>query len=221
LLGSGAISKAANEQHAVVRIPSHGASATVIETGVGYTWILGCGHAYHGDGRNKPMIFDIPTIHPGQHKRVGSKLIKLDYEMDLSLVLLNDGPLAFVCPIAWEGWHEWHHNTLSIGYDEMQTPAKMKPAHIVEEQGSDYFTRERPWHGRSGGALIDMDSGRLVGVVQGYMTDGPRYGMYVSLATIRQFIYGDDRQVSRQQPRQLQPFWHPYQQFSPGCPAGG
>src|SRR5579864_7891146 len=39
--------------NAVVRIPSHGASATVIYTDRGKTLLLGCGHAYQGGERFK------------------------------------------------------------------------------------------------------------------------------------------------------------------------
>ena len=45
-----------------------------------------------------------------------------------------------------------------------------------------------PWHGRSGGALIDRDAGCLIGVVQGYEIGGERRGLYVSHEAILKFL---------------------------------
>jgi hypothetical protein len=63
---------------AVVRLPSHGASATVIETANGRTVLLGCGHAFQGANRNKAIVVDMPCTHPGPPLRVGVKLLKVD-----------------------------------------------------------------------------------------------------------------------------------------------
>jgi hypothetical protein len=222
---SAALAQAAGED-AVIRIPSHGASATVIDTGKGYTWILGCGHAYQGADRNKPMRFDIPTAHPGPDKRLGSRLVKVDYDADLSLVLLNDGPLDFVAPVAFPGWKEWKHKILSVGYDEMKTPPQKKVANIISESDGRYYTREKPWHGRSGGGLIDTDRGMLVGVVQGYevpFESNQTRGMYVSLGTIQRFLRSMNPQQQPQQ--QLQQQFQIPEQWQPRksapCPPSG
>src|SRR5438105_5701388 len=171
---------------AVVRLPSHGASATVIATEPGKTLILGCGHAFTGSNRSKPIVIDVPTVHPGPAQRVGVQLLDVNYEDDLSLVLLRTGPVDYCCPVAGLGHQPG--NLLSVGYDEMQVPAKVLPAHIVSLSPQVTYTRERPWHGRSGGALIDADSGTLIGVVQGYELSGPRRGMYVSHQAILRFL---------------------------------
>ena len=171
---------------AVVRLPSHGASATVIATEPGKTLLLGCGHAFTGRNRSKPIVIDVPTIHPCPAQRVGVTLLDVNYEDDLSLVLLRTGPVDYCCPVAPSGHRPG--NLLSVGYDEMQVPAKVLPAHIVSLSPQVTYTRERPWHGRSGGALIDADSGTLIGVVQGYEVSGPRRGMYVSHEAILRFL---------------------------------
>src|SRR5689334_17957136 len=49
---------------AVVRIPSHGASATVIFTEKDRTFLLGCAHAFQGRDRLKPIVLDIPAPAP-------------------------------------------------------------------------------------------------------------------------------------------------------------
>jgi hypothetical protein len=171
---------------AVVRMLSHGASATVIATEPGKTLLLGCGHAFTGRNRSKPIVIDVPTSHPGPAQRAGVQLLEVDYEDDLSLVLLRAGPVDYCCPVAAPGHRPG--NLLSVGYDEMQVPAKVLPAHIVSLSGQVTYTRERPWHGRSGGGLIDADAGTLIGVVQGYELSGPRRGIYVSHQAILRFL---------------------------------
>lgn len=219
---------AANEQHAVVMLPSHGCSATVIDTGPGYSWLLGCGHAYSSQADySKKMKFDIPMANPGQERKATSFIVAFDSEVDLSLVQLNIGPLDYKAPVAWEGWHEWNHRLLSVGYDEMKQPATMKQAHILKEEHDVYFTREKPWHGRSGGALIDLDSGYLVGVVSGYENPykSPNTrGVYVSLPAIQKFlksVFNRQQQPQQQLPIQQRQFWQPKQSITPQpCPGG-
>lgn len=173
--------------YAVVRLPSHGASATVIDTRPGVTLLLGCGHAFRGADRTRPIVLDVPVPAAGPAKRAGIHLIDLDYDADLSLILLQDGPLPYVAPVAPAG-HRPGANVLSIGYDEMAWPAQQRPAAILGAGAGVTFTRERPGHGRSGGALLDADAGVLIGVVQGYEIAGPRRGIYVSHATILRFL---------------------------------
>ena len=66
---------------AVVRLPSHGASATVIDTAVGQSWLLSCAHAFQGADRNKRIIVDAPARAPlGWPKDVGIQLLDVDYD---------------------------------------------------------------------------------------------------------------------------------------------
>ncbi len=206
---------AANEQWAVVRIPSHGASATVIATQPGRTWLLGCGHAYQGADRNKPMAFDIATMRPAQPKKVSSHLLTVDYQLDLSLVLLDEGPLEFVAKVAPPGHDPRGHQILSCGFDEMKFPMHQEPATILRDDGHIWWTKEMPWHGRSGGGLLDMTSGCLIGVVSGYDLPHPGYrshpndpachGMYVDLRSIHTFLtrYNSGGASSTPQPKPL------------------
>jgi hypothetical protein len=175
--------------HAVVRLPSHGASATVIETRAGATWLLGCAHAFEGNDRSRPIRLDVPVPSAGQPKQAAIRLLAVDYRHDLSLILLEDGPLPYVAPVAPAG-HVPGAHVLSIGYDEMRWPAQQAPATLLGTAGATTYTRERPVPGRSGGALLDADRGWLIGVVQGYETTGPRRGMYVSHAAVLRFLQG-------------------------------
>ncbi len=81
----------------------------------------------------------------------------------------------------------------------MQYPPQQRPATVLRTSIAlgTTFTRERPWHGRSGGGLIDLQAGYLVGVCSGYT--GPRdhretrpgeAGVYVSLVAIQTFLVG-------------------------------
>ena len=54
---------------ACVRIPSHGCSGTVIETGPGRTLILSCAHAFQGQDAARPVKLDCPHSAAGQPKR--------------------------------------------------------------------------------------------------------------------------------------------------------
>jgi hypothetical protein len=195
-------------EDAVVRQISHGASCTVIASEAGQSYLLGCAHAYTDrfersseEARRRPIVLDLPwsaTFRPA-NPHAHPRLIRINYDLDLSLVELPDGPLPFVCPVAPAGSRPIH--LISVGYDEMKWP---RTARYVTPVASEYwdttYTRERPWHGRSGGALIDVDSGRLVGVVQGYEVDYKRRGMYISLAAIRSFLGDCGSPLPRQPP---------------------
>jgi hypothetical protein len=173
----------AGSEDAVIRIPSHGASAVIIATEPGRSLILGCAHMFSGAPR--PLVFDVPSPAPRGELHVGTRVLAIDHAADLSLMELNAGPLA-VCPIAPAGFQPGV--CLSVGYDEMRFPAQVRVTYIVDGDGQTSFTRQKPWHGRSGGALIEQQSGYLVGVVRGY-EDGPGgRGIYASHASVLSFL---------------------------------
>lgn len=210
---------------AVVRQPSHGASCTVIATEPGRTLLLGCAHAYQGEARGRAIVLDVPHHSGAAPRKVGPKLLAVDYQADLSLVLLPDGPLPYVSPVAPAGTRP--RECWSAGYDEMQLPPGgpvVRSAQIVGDNGQVTYTRGAPWHGRSGGALIDTATGQLVGVVGGYSSDRPipsgagrrewvernATGFYASLEAIHQFL-------SRHASGQVQaPAPEPRQRLPPG-----
>ncbi len=190
-----AASAAAAPRDAVARMPSHGGSATVIYTAPGRSLLLTCAHCFRGPDRDRRIRLDVPHNAPGPHRVVGARLLAVDRHADLALVELNDGPLPFVCPVANAGTRPGR--CLSVGYDEMRTPPAARPATVLWSGGDTTWTRQRPWHGRSGGALIDESTGRLVGVVSGYTGRRPRahvevlpgtFGVYVSLSAVRDFV---------------------------------
>ena len=203
----------------MVRIVSHAASATVIHTEQGRSLLLGCANAYEGAARTKKMKIDVPVPSAGPVKNHAITLLAVDYDLDLSLVEIKDGPLPYVCPAAPKGYRP-SQQLLSAGYDEMKWPATQRGATIIAQDQATTYTREKPWHGRSGGALIDLQTGYVIGVVQGYEVTGPQRGMYVSHAAIVRFLSKTTQ--PQQQPQYLPPdFYKTYPlQSGGGCPGG-
>src|SRR5262245_44135384 len=86
----------ADAADAVVPIPSHGWSGTVIEARNGRSLILSCGHGWDEKNRNRPIVVDAPSPSPtGAPSRVGVRLLDVDYRADLSLIELG-GELPYV-----------------------------------------------------------------------------------------------------------------------------
>jgi len=173
-------------EDAVVRIPSHGCSGTVIQTGPGRSLVLTCAHAFRGPDRARALALDVPTDRPQSTPRPAAmRLLAVDYDLDLTLIELDAGPLAFVAPVA-PADHRLSAALVSAGYDEMRLPATVRRVTPVAVASAVLFTRERPWHGRSGGALLD--GAYLVGTVIGYETGGERRGIYTSHAAVQRFL---------------------------------
>lgn len=180
----------ADPKGAIVRIPSAGGSGTVIATGQGWSLILTAGHCFQGAAKNKAIALDI--IAPAAGQKVGCVLIGADYQADVALLRLNYGPLPHVAPVAPAGFRPGVCE--SAGFDDMAFPGKWLPTHIKSASGGYYYTREAPWHGRSGGGLIDANSGFLVGVCSGYTGQHSRNeaargeGVYAAHASIMAFL---------------------------------
>jgi hypothetical protein len=175
---------------AVLRVPSHGASATIVWTAPGRTLILGCAHAYEGQMAAKPMEFDIPADVQLAPQAVGSQLLAVDHDLDLSLVLLKTGPFPYVAPIAPAGSTP-SRDVWSCGYDNMTLHAGRplcRHATILRDDGRQFWTQEPPWHGRSGGGLIDTGSGCILGCCTGYVRYPQGPGLYSSSSAVHRFL---------------------------------
>lgn len=187
------IGPAVNPSYAVVRIKSHGGSGTVIATENGRSWILSCAHMFCGRGENidpallnRPLKMDGPD-QPYAIKRVANaRVLAHDARKDLSLIELDNGPFHYV-PVAAPN-HPPGRQIYSIGYDNQTWPMTVRKATIVHSSGDTTYTVEKPWHGRSGGGLFDVDSRVLIGVVQGYEVDRGGRGLYVSHAAVLRFL---------------------------------
>jgi hypothetical protein len=170
---------------AVVRIPSHGCSGTVIASAPGRSYVLTCAHAFDGADLRRPISLDGPAPPGEAGPRAVARVVRIDYRRDLALIEIGRA-MPYVCPVAPA---PTVGACTSVGYDSMRRPAVAQRATVWSTVGALTYTAERPWHGRSGGALIDR-SGRLVGVVQGYEVDHLRRGMYASHPAILEFLRG-------------------------------
>jgi hypothetical protein len=194
-LGAARGQHATDPASAIVRIKSHGASATIIATSQGRSWLLGCCHMYFGRATElsqaalaRPLQIDGPAQPNAPARPVHARLLAYDARADLSLMELDNGPFYYV-PVAAAG-HRPSRNVRSLGYDAMQWPLTNRPATVLNTEGHTTYTVEKPWHGRSGGGLIDVTAMVLIGVVQGYEDGPPPYqrGLYVSHETILRFL---------------------------------
>jgi len=184
-------------RYGIVRVSSHGGSANVIATGPNYSLVLSAAHMFRASDRGKPVVMETPTPFHGVPPVGGTRprVLDVDPEADLALVEIH-AELPYCVPVA-PASAQPPQRCLSVGYDELQLPPQMRPVTILERDdgGGRTLTRERPWHGRSGGALIDEQNGWLVGVVSGYT--GPRsrqevvggaHGIYASHKAVVAFL---------------------------------
>jgi len=138
------------------------------------------------DGPDQPHA--LRKMSPGP-----ARLVAWDYQADLSLLVIDNGPFNYI-PVAPEGFKPGR-NLYSAGYDNMAWPITMKAATILISQGDTTYTKEKPWHGRSGGGLCDLDAKVLIGVVQGYeVPPWGRRGVYVSHQAVLRFLRSQHEQ---------------------------
>lgn len=171
---------------AVVRLASHGGSATVIQTTHGRSILLSCAHCFEGADRTKKLTLDLPSPAPGPPQRILVNLLAVDYRADLSLIAVSTGPLPYVAPVSPTG--AAGVSVVSVGYDRMKLPPTVARVTIVSQGQHMTYTRERPIPGRSGGGLFDWEQGVLVGVCHGFEVLPNGRGMYVGSRAINTFL---------------------------------
>lgn len=218
-----ACAAAAAPEDAVVKVPSHGGSAVVIQTGPGYTYLLSAGHMFDSpETRRRRIVIDAPMperVNVGQGVGIEVLAVSPAEERDLALLLMHAGPMPYVCPVPNAAEYRISGDLISAGYDEMK-PRTVRPAQIIAVEDPWIYTHQKPWHGRSGGGLIDRQTGMLIGIVSSYEAEpgaapgqvGNR-GKYASRRSILAFLQGatgagQSRQLAR--PRiqpQSQPFF--------------
>jgi hypothetical protein len=226
IAGASALEPSADPALAVVRIKSHGASGTIIATSPGKSWVLSCAHMFFGDRdtlddkyTRKSIVIDGPAQPYAPQVVVVSKLLAADPDHDLSLIEIANGPFNYV-PVAPAGFRPVR-NLVSVGYDEMKWPITMRAATILGSAGIWTYTREKPWHGRSGGGLFDMDGKCLVGVVNGYEINGQGRGIYVSHASVVAFLAKYQGQITNAPRGPPRPIVEPRPSPpAPWCPGG-
>jgi hypothetical protein len=187
-----ALPLAAASQDAVVQIPSHGCSGTVIATAPNRSLVLTCAHAWEqARDRGTQIRIEAPGVNISLF-RSRPRLIGLDRRRDLALIELGYGPFPRYYRVAPRGYGYGLRRRCyySIGFDGMRQPVTLRHVTVLGSQGAITFTREQPRHGRSGGALVVSDGqvSYLIGVVQGFEVMGQGRGMYASHEAILAFL---------------------------------
>ncbi len=180
--------------YAVVRIKSHGVSGTIIKTDSQRSYILSCAHMFFTRGTEnidqsllkKKLFIEGPNQPYARQGLFDVKVVGVDAKADLSLLVIENGPFNYI-PVAPSGFRPGR-NLSSAGYDNMTWPITQKPATILYFHGAWTYTKEKPWHGRSGGGLFDLDAKVLIGVVNGYEVGGQEKGIYASHEGILRFL---------------------------------
>lgn len=169
-------------------------SGTVIQSGPAHSLVLTCAHLWSDESERpdpyayqRQILLDAPAPSRGPNQKVGVRLLAIDYKTDLALIQVG-AQLPWECKIAPAGTHASH--CLSAGYDHAQLPGFRVPVTPAGTHDGWTWTRQIPQDGRSGGALIDADTGKLVGVCHGYRFGPgiPTEGMYVPLVHITAFL---------------------------------
>jgi hypothetical protein len=158
-------------------------SGTVIAVEQGRSSVLTCAHLFGGG--NGRILLDAPMPNAGAPAQVGVRLVQLDHAADLALVEVG-AALPYTCPVG----ETTGRRLLSCGYDYARGyPGTRTLATPLGVRGNWLWTRELPVDGRSGGPLIDVERGTLVGVCHGYQcTPYGCSGMYVCLDSIHEFL---------------------------------
>lgn len=184
---------------AVVCVPSHGGSATFIATFPpsansprGVSYLLSCAHLLDDGGGERALVLHAPAPN-GSHApiRCRPRFVAFDHAVDLSLIRMDHGPVPHIAPVAPRG-HAIGSRAVACGYDQMRWPGQRAPVTIFRVTPTEIWTREKPIPGRSGGGLLDPESGQLIGVclaridVQSDPAAGR--GIYCSLEAIHRFL---------------------------------
>lgn len=117
-------------------------------------------------------------------KRVGIRVVRIDRELDLALLY---GPGQLTTHSVQVGRRQGT-TLVSMGYDSGRVPVTVDVTGHRGTNGPFLLTVRKPWHGRSGGPLVNASTGKLVGVVVGYTA---REGVAVSLRTVRRFLWNE------------------------------
>lgn len=161
---------------AVVQIPSHGGSGVIVWTVQGRSYVVTSAHMFPGGSPGKARVVVLAPS-PGvrwERRPASPRVIAYSARDDLVVLRLDVGPLPYVAPLPPADWQP-SGRCLSVGYDEGRRPPQVREARIARDEGARILTNARPWHGRSGGALLDADTGYLVGICSGYEGGrGPR-----------------------------------------------
>ena len=177
---------------AVVRLPANRASAVIIENGKNYTVILGAAHAFDANTSElgQYVSIDVPYEMGKTGRHEWGILLAVDYQADLALIWL-DAHTRCAFHIA-DNTPNDSAEAWSIGYDSLNWPSVIDKTTIVgmtNKFSRPYLMTEHTVvGGRSGGAIVDVKTNRLVAIVYGCESGGQRRGLGNPLSAIKSFM---------------------------------
>jgi thiol-disulfide isomerase/thioredoxin len=163
-------------------------SGTIIDSRVGKTIILTCGHIFRN--RDKNAVIEVDCFCGGrQHTVVGGRKLFHDMESDVGLITINADSLAS-CRVAGSGTRVVKGApVVSVGCSDGDKPTveRVKITALNRYKGADNIeVAGMPVEGRSGGGLFTQE-GELIGVCSGA---DPHYreGFFAGLQSIHDLL---------------------------------
>ncbi|MDB5336466.1 MAG: Thioredoxin protein [Planctomycetaceae bacterium] len=175
-----------------IRITDNGGvnlgSGTIIESKVGQTLILTCGHVFRNfqDG----SLIEVDVFNGGKKETFVGKHVKHDLKSDLGIIsIATDNPLPFASVASGSYQVEKGAPVQSVGCGQGNNPTLQK--HLVTQLNryngpANIECTGVPIQGRSGGGLFNLQ-GEVVGIC---MAADPkeRRGLYVGLPAVQAFL---------------------------------
>ncbi len=178
---------------ASVRIRIHDAkgdsvgSGTVIDSRIGRTLVLTCGHIFrHWD---KQSVIEVDYFSEGRPQTVVGRHLSHDLDDDVGLIVINVDPLPS-CPVAALGTKVLKGApVISVGCSHGNNPTvqSLRITALNRYLGADNIECSGvPVEGRSGGGLFTQD-GRLIGVCNAAAPHN-KEGLYAGLKTVQSLL---------------------------------
>jgi thiol-disulfide isomerase/thioredoxin len=163
-------------------------SGTIIDSKVGYTLILTCGHIFRNF--QDDSLVEVDVFQNGNKETFVGQRVKHDLQLDLGLISIpTDNPLPFARVASGDYQLAKSAAVVSVGCGQGNAPTEQK--HVVT-----YLNRYKgpsniectgvPVQGRSGGGLFNQ-KGELVGICMAADEKGRR-GLYVGLPAVQGFL---------------------------------
>jgi hypothetical protein len=162
-------------------------SGTIIDSRVGKTIILTCGHIFRN--RDKNAVIEIDCFCGGREQTVIGRRLFHDMESDVGLITINADSLAS-CRVANSGTNIVKGApVISVGCSEGDKPTvqRVKITWLNRYQGADNIeVAGMPVEGRSGGGLFTQE-GQLIGVCSG-ADSHYREGFFAGLQSVHDLL---------------------------------
>ena len=178
-------------------------TGVIVGTEPGYFWVLTASHCVSDGGPVAVhLIWRDGKSHPGKSWAPKQLVARIRSDDVALLKIKRDGPVPGALPIRPDLF-EPPAPVLSLGCDNAEYPW-MWEGNIIGTQADSWVTDVQPWHGRSGGPLIDQQ-GYVVGICSAY--SGNR-GVFCHLKHLHRacdmagvsWLYGAERQPEPEPP---------------------